>query len=125
MDAIASRRHFLLAGLGALAVPLVRPAGAAAASRERFVIVNADDLGLSAEIDRGILEAHDRGIVTSASLLVDAPDAEAAVREARQRPGWGWACTWPSTRAASGSWTCRTSTWSSASSSGRSTCSCG
>lgn len=89
MDAIASRRQFLLAGLGALAVPLVPPAGAAAASRERFVIVNADDLGLSAEIDRGILEAHDRGIVTSASLLVDAPDAEAAVREARRRPRLG------------------------------------
>src|SRR6185369_3647763 len=48
---------------------------AGAVLRERFVIVNADDLGLSAEVDRGIFEAHDGGIVTSASLLVDGPDA--------------------------------------------------
>ena len=66
-----------------LAAPIV--AGTAFAP-ERFMIVNADDLGPSAEIDRGIFEAHDGGIVTSASVLVDAPDAEAAIRQARQRP---------------------------------------
>jgi predicted glycoside hydrolase/deacetylase ChbG (UPF0249 family) len=54
--------------------------------RQRQVIVNADDLGKSGEIDRGIFEAHDRGIVTSASLLVDGPDAAAAVGLAKQRP---------------------------------------
>jgi hypothetical protein len=57
--------------------------------RQRLVIVNADDLGLSDEIDRGIFEAHDRGIVTSASLLVDGPHAADAVRLARQRPDLG------------------------------------
>ena len=57
--------------------------------RERLVIVNADDLGLSDEIDRGIFEAHDRGIVTSASLLVDGPHAADAVRLAKQRPDLG------------------------------------
>jgi predicted glycoside hydrolase/deacetylase ChbG (UPF0249 family) len=56
---------------------------------QRLVIVNADDLGLSDEIDRGIFEAHDRGIVTGASLLVDAPHAADAVRLARQRPDLG------------------------------------
>lgn len=58
-------------------------------SGQRFVIVNADDLGLSAEIDRGIFEAHDYGIVTSASLLVDGPGAEAAVEQAQRRAELG------------------------------------
>ncbi|HEY7203231.1 MAG TPA: ChbG/HpnK family deacetylase [Methylomirabilota bacterium] len=84
-----SRRRFLTAGLGALASLAARPIRAAAATADRLVIVNADDFGMSAEIDRGILEAHDRGIVTSASLLVDEPDAESAVREAHRRPKLG------------------------------------
>lgn len=58
-------------------------------ARERLVIVNADDLGLSEEIDRGIFEAHDRGIVTSASLLVDGPHLADAVRLAKERPALG------------------------------------
>lgn len=49
----------------------------------RFLIVNADDLGASSGVNRGILEAHRYGIVTSASLMVDMPAAEeyAARRE--------------------------------------------
>jgi predicted glycoside hydrolase/deacetylase ChbG (UPF0249 family) len=53
----------------------------------RRLIVNADDFGLSAGVNRGILRAHDEGIVTSASLMVRQPAAEAAVGEARRRPG--------------------------------------
>jgi predicted glycoside hydrolase/deacetylase ChbG (UPF0249 family) len=45
----------------------------------RELIVNADDLGHSEGVDRGILEAHEHGIVTSASLLVRFPHAAAAV----------------------------------------------
>ena len=46
----------------------------------KFLIVNADDLGASPGINRGILEAHARGIVTSASLMVDTPwSAEGAL----------------------------------------------
>ena len=41
----------------------------------RAVIVNADDFGQSAGINRGIVEAHERGIVTSASLMVRWPAA--------------------------------------------------
>jgi predicted glycoside hydrolase/deacetylase ChbG (UPF0249 family) len=52
----------------------------------RRLIVNADDFGLSAGVNRGILRAHDEGIVTSASLMVRQPAAEAAVAEARRRP---------------------------------------
>ena len=35
--------------------------------------MNADDFGFSSGINRGIVEAHERGIVTSASLMVDRP----------------------------------------------------
>jgi len=53
---------------------------------QRFVIVNADDFGESAGINRGTIEAHERGIVTSASLMVDQPTTAAAVALARQHP---------------------------------------
>ena len=39
------------------------------------LIVNADDLGQSNGINRGILQAHERGIVTSASVMVRWPHA--------------------------------------------------
>ncbi len=53
----------------------------------RKLIVTADDLGLSSEINQGILDAHQAGIVTSASLLVNAPETESAVALARKNPG--------------------------------------
>jgi predicted glycoside hydrolase/deacetylase ChbG (UPF0249 family) len=44
------------------------------------LIVNADDFGMSPGVNRGIIEAHRRGILTSASLMVGrAFSAEAAV----------------------------------------------
>jgi predicted glycoside hydrolase/deacetylase ChbG (UPF0249 family) len=49
----------------------------------RRLIVNADDLGYTEGINRGILEAHERGIVTSTSLMVDRPAAEDGVARAR------------------------------------------
>jgi predicted glycoside hydrolase/deacetylase ChbG (UPF0249 family) len=45
-----------------------------------YLIVNADDFGLTAGINRGIIEAHERGIVTSTSLMVDEPASEEAAR---------------------------------------------
>ena len=51
------------------------------------LIVNADDLGFTAAINRGILEAHEHGIVTSASLMVDRPGAEDGAAIARRTPG--------------------------------------
>lgn len=38
----------------------------------KYLIVNADDFGYSYGINKGIIEAHKDGIVTSTSLLVDA-----------------------------------------------------
>jgi predicted glycoside hydrolase/deacetylase ChbG (UPF0249 family) len=50
------------------------------------LIVNADDLGYTAGINRGILEAHERGIVTSTSLMVDRPAAQEGAEIARGTP---------------------------------------
>jgi predicted glycoside hydrolase/deacetylase ChbG (UPF0249 family) len=41
----------------------------------RYLIVNADDFGQSPGVNRGIIEAHEHGIVTSASLMVRWPAA--------------------------------------------------
>ena len=49
---------------------------------ERLLIVNADDYGLSGDVNVGILKAHRQGIVTSASLMVRWPSARAAVERA-------------------------------------------
>jgi predicted glycoside hydrolase/deacetylase ChbG (UPF0249 family) len=48
----------------------------------RLLIVNADDFGLSAGVNQGILSAHTRGIVTSTSLMVLAAAAGEAARAA-------------------------------------------
>jgi predicted glycoside hydrolase/deacetylase ChbG (UPF0249 family) len=56
-------------------------------SAARWLIVNADDLGLSAGVNAGIAEAHECGIVTSASLMVRADAAAAAVDLAREQAG--------------------------------------
>ncbi len=47
----------------------------------------ADDFGLSAGINRGVATAYKEGIVTSASLLANAPRWEGAVSTARRLPG--------------------------------------
>lgn len=51
---------------------------------KRFLIVNADDFGLSAGVNRGIIECAERGIVTSASLMVRWPAAAEAAAYAKK-----------------------------------------
>jgi predicted glycoside hydrolase/deacetylase ChbG (UPF0249 family) len=51
----------------------------------KSLIINADDLGYDPAVTRGILEAMDRGIVTSTTLMVNGPHAEAAAGVARGR----------------------------------------
>lgn len=53
---------------------------------ERCLIVNADDFGRSPGINRGIIRAHENGIVTSASLMVRWPTATEAAEYAAARP---------------------------------------
>lgn len=51
---------------------------------KKLLIVNADDFGLSEGVNQGIIEAHERGIVTSASLMVRQPAAEQGADYARR-----------------------------------------
>ncbi len=53
------------------------------------LVVNADDLGYDPEIDRGILEAHRHGIVTSTSAMVETPFSAAALAAAPPSLGVG------------------------------------
>lgn len=52
----------------------------------RRLIVNADDFGLSPGVNRGVIEAHEHGIVTSASLMVRWPAAVEAAEYSRAHP---------------------------------------
>jgi predicted glycoside hydrolase/deacetylase ChbG (UPF0249 family) len=56
-------------------------------SQEMRLIVNADDFGRSHGVNRGIVETHERGIVTSTSLMVFRPGAREAATYARAHPG--------------------------------------
>ena len=53
------------------------------------LIVNADDLGWTEGVNRGILDAFRGGIVTSASLLANGPAFEEAVKAAKSAPRLG------------------------------------
>jgi chitin disaccharide deacetylase len=55
----------------------------------KHLIVNADDFGLSPGVNRGIIEATEHGIVTSASLMVRQPAAAAAAAYAKANPRLG------------------------------------
>ncbi|WP_263322192.1 chitin disaccharide deacetylase [Endozoicomonas sp. Mp262] len=50
------------------------------------LIVNADDFGLSEGVNRGIIEAFQRGIVRSTTLMVGMPAVPHAVELSRQNP---------------------------------------
>lgn len=52
----------------------------------RFLIVNADDLGMTAEVNEGIFAAYEEGIVTSASLMVLRDEAPAAAEALAAHP---------------------------------------
>ena len=53
------------------------------------LIVNADDFGQCEGINRGVIFAHEHGIVTSASLMVRYPAAAAAGAYAQSNPSLG------------------------------------
>jgi predicted glycoside hydrolase/deacetylase ChbG (UPF0249 family) len=53
------------------------------------LIVNADDLGWTAGVNRGIVEGHRRGLVTSTSLLANGRAFFDGVAVAKKNPGLG------------------------------------
>ncbi|HEX4803075.1 MAG TPA: ChbG/HpnK family deacetylase [Myxococcaceae bacterium] len=74
--------------------------------RPRYLIVNADDFGQSPGVNRGIIEAHERGIVTSASLMVRWPAAVDAAAYSRKHPELSLGLHFDF-----GEWACRNGTW--------------
>jgi chitin disaccharide deacetylase len=54
-----------------------------------YLIVNADDLGISSSVNRAIFEGHDHGVITSASLMATGAAFDEAVLGAKARPGLG------------------------------------
>lgn len=55
----------------------------------RRLIVNADDFGRSKSINEAVILAHRQGILTTASLMVNEPECDAAVSLAKQNPKLG------------------------------------
>ena len=55
----------------------------------KHLIITADDFGASADVNRAVIEAYQKGILRYASLLVDAPAAQEAADLAKQYPGLG------------------------------------
>jgi predicted glycoside hydrolase/deacetylase ChbG (UPF0249 family) len=53
----------------------------------KWLIVTGDDFGLTPGVNLGIVEAHNSGIVTSASLMVNRPASAEAAALARGCPG--------------------------------------
>jgi predicted glycoside hydrolase/deacetylase ChbG (UPF0249 family) len=54
----------------------------------RFLIINADDLGISPEVNRGIFIAYEKGVVTDASLLIKGPYARQALQMIKKNPSF-------------------------------------
>jgi len=54
----------------------------------RFLIINADDLGISPEVNRGIFIAHEKGVVTDSSLLIKGFYAQQAMEMIKKTPSF-------------------------------------
>jgi hopanoid biosynthesis associated protein HpnK len=61
----------------------------ASAKPRRRLIVNADDFGASKSINAAVIDAHRRGILTSASLMVNGAAVEEAIDLAKANPKLG------------------------------------
>jgi predicted glycoside hydrolase/deacetylase ChbG (UPF0249 family) len=75
-------------------------------SAKRFLIINADDFGQSVGVNRGIITAHEQGVVTSSSLMVRWPAAAMAADYARRQPALSLGL-----HLDLGEWACRDGTW--------------
>ncbi len=53
------------------------------------LIFNADDFGYSKGVNLGIIDAHQNGVVTSATLMMNMPGTEHAIELAKQNPSLG------------------------------------
>jgi len=58
----------------------------------RRLVVNADDFGFTTGVNRGIIEAHRRGILTSTTLMANGPRFDHAVALGRENPSLDIGC---------------------------------
>ena len=58
----------------------------------RKLVVNADDFGLTRDVNQGIIEAHRSGILTATTLMATGGAFDDAVRLARENPGLDVGC---------------------------------
>jgi len=58
----------------------------------RRLIINADDFGLTSGVNRAIVEAHQRGLVTSATLMASSGAFENAMQLTRDNPKLSVGC---------------------------------
>jgi len=58
----------------------------------RRLIVNGDDFGLTAGVNRAILELHEAGVLTSTTLMAKAAVTDDAIELARSTPSLGVGC---------------------------------
>ncbi len=56
---------------------------------DRRIIINADDFGLCDGVNEAVAQAHSDGILTSATIMVNMPAAEKAVKIAKKLPTLG------------------------------------
>lgn len=70
------------------------------------LIINADDFGQSKGINRGIIQCHENGVVTSASLMVKYPAAIEAADYAKSNPTLGVGL-----HLDLGEWVCKDGNW--------------
>lgn len=58
----------------------------------RRLVVNADDFGFTHDVNAGIIEAHQRGILTATTLMANGPAFASAVQLARNNPNLDVGC---------------------------------
>jgi len=58
----------------------------------RKLVVNADDFGFTHDVNRGIIEAHQKGILTAATLMATGEAFDDAVRLAKANPSLDVGC---------------------------------
>jgi len=58
----------------------------------RRLIVNADDFGLTAGVNRAILEGNRNGVISSATLMANAQATDAAIEQAKAQPALKIGC---------------------------------